>query len=64
MVAKVQKREQKLLRQVARLRIEIDETKQQSEVAQIVETDFFKQLQSRADNLRAKREQSDPEDDE
>lgn len=64
MVAKVQKREQKLLRQVARLRIEIDETKQQSEVAQIVETDFFKQLQSRADNLRAKREQSGPEDDE
>jgi nitrate/nitrite-specific signal transduction histidine kinase len=56
MVDKVKKREQKLLRQVARLRIEIDETKQASEVAQIVETDFFKQLQSRADNLRSKRD--------
>jgi HAMP domain-containing protein len=63
MVQKVQKREQKLLRQVARLRIEIDETKQASEVAQIVDTDFFKQLQSRADNLRSKRGQA-PEDDE
>lgn len=64
MVQKVQKREQKLLRQVARLRIEIDETKQQSEVAQIVETDFFKQLQSRAENLRSKREQQKFEDNE
>jgi hypothetical protein len=64
MVAKVQKREQKLLRQVARLRIEIDETKKKDEVEQIIETDFFKQLQSRADNLRAKRETQVPEDDE
>ena len=64
MVQKVQKREQKLLRQVARLKIEIDENKQADEVAQIVDTDFFKQLQSRADNLRSKRDQTDIEDDE
>jgi HAMP domain-containing protein len=56
MVQKVYRREQKLKRQVAQLKIEIDEKKQASEVSQIVETDFFKQLQSRADNLRSKRD--------
>lgn len=55
MVQKVYKREQKLKRQVAQLKIEIDEKKQASEVSQIVDTDFFKELQSRADNLRSKR---------
>jgi HAMP domain-containing protein len=62
MVQKVQKREQRLLQQVARLRIEIDETKQADEVAQIVDTDFFKQLQSRADKLRSKRGPAASED--
>ncbi|MEN8240797.1 MAG: HAMP domain-containing protein [Chloroflexota bacterium] len=56
MVKKVYKREQKLKRQVAQLKIEIDEKKQASEVSQIVDTDFFKELQSRADNLRSKRD--------
>ena len=56
MVQKVYKREQKLKRQVAQLKIEIDEKKQASEVSQIVDTDFFKELQSRADNLRSKRD--------
>ena len=55
MVEKVYKREQKLRQQVARLRIEIDQTKKQAEVEQIVDTDFFKHLQSRASNLRARR---------
>jgi methyl-accepting chemotaxis protein len=62
MVQKVHKREQKLIRQVARLRIEIDETKQADEVAQIVDTDFFKQLQSRADNLRSQRGKKPPKE--
>jgi len=55
MVEKVYKREQRLRQQVARLRIEIDQTKKQEEVEQIVDTDFFKHLQSRASNLRSRR---------
>ncbi len=62
MVDKVRAREQKLLQQVARLRIEIDETKKQAEVSDIVDTDFFKHLQSRANRLRSERKKSDKQD--
>lgn len=55
MVQKVYKREQNLRQQVARLRIEIDQTKKEEEVGQIVDSDFFKHLQSRASNLRSRR---------
>lgn len=55
MVSKVRERELTLRRQVARLRIEIDETKKKTEVSQIVESDFFRDLQSRASNLRSRR---------
>ncbi|MBI3158024.1 MAG: HAMP domain-containing protein [Chloroflexi bacterium] len=55
MVDKVHKREQSLKQQVAQLKIEIDEVKKQSEVAEIVESDFFKDLKSRASNLRTTR---------
>jgi HAMP domain-containing protein len=58
MVQKVYKREQRLRQQVARLRIEIDQTKKQEEVEQIVDSDFFKHLQSRASNLRSQRKAS------
>jgi methyl-accepting chemotaxis protein len=55
MVDKVREREQTLKRQVAQLKIEIDESKKKSEVSEIVDTDFFKDLQSRASKLREKR---------
>lgn len=55
MVSKVYKREQTLKRQVAQLKIEIDQGKHESEVSEIVETDFFKDLQSRASDLKSKR---------
>ncbi|MBW8012368.1 MAG: cell wall metabolism sensor histidine kinase WalK [Chloroflexi bacterium] len=55
MVGKVHKREQTLLRQVAKLKIEIDESKQQEEVSDIVDSDFFRDLQSRANDLRKRR---------
>ncbi|TAK14032.1 MAG: HAMP domain-containing protein [Anaerolineae bacterium] len=55
MVGKVQKREQSLKAQVAQLKIEIDEVKKQSEVAEIVDSDFFRDLKSRATNLRTAR---------
>jgi len=55
MVDKVYQREQILKQQVARLKIEIDEVKQREGVQEIVETDFFQQLQSRANRLRSER---------
>ena len=55
MVGKVYLREQALRRQVQELKIEIDESKRQHEVSEIVETDFFKDLQARANNMRVRR---------
>ncbi|KAA3645057.1 MAG: HAMP domain-containing protein [Chloroflexi bacterium] len=59
MVEKVYEREQKLLRQVAELRIEIDKGQQSEQVDEIVETDFFRELQSRAAKLRQERDQDE-----
>ncbi len=55
MVDKVYHRELTLKRQVARLKIEIDEVKQKEGVQEIIDTDFFQQLQSRANVLRSER---------
>ncbi len=55
MVDKVYQRELTLKRQVARLKIEIDEVKQKEGVQEIIDTDFFQQLQSRANVLRSER---------
>lgn len=40
---------------VAKLRIEIDQTKRDEEVAEITDTSYFQMLQSRAKELRARR---------
>lgn len=56
MVGKVYQREQTLIRRVEELRIEIDETKRQKQVAEIVDTDFFQTLQDKAQELRARRQ--------
>lgn len=55
MVGKVYMREQALRRQVQELKIEIDESKRSHQVSEIVETDFFKDLQARANNMRVRR---------
>ena len=52
MAAKVYQREQTLRRQVAELKIEIDVTKRHQQVSEIVDTDFFQDLQARARVLR------------
>jgi len=52
MARQVYAREQQLQRQVQQLRIEIDQARNASEVAEITESDFFQQLLSRADELR------------
>jgi len=48
----IQAREQRLALQVQQLRIEIDETRKARAVAEIVESDYFHELQRRAADLR------------
>lgn len=55
MVSKVRQREEKLKKQVAELQIILDEGKQQKQVEEIVDTDFFRDLQSKARAMRARK---------
>jgi len=52
MVDKVYQREATLRRQVEELKIEIDEAKQQKQVSDIVDSDFFQSLQQKARQMR------------
>jgi GAF domain-containing protein len=45
-------REQSLRQEIQQLRIEIDESKRQQQVSEIVDTDFFQDLRAKARNLR------------
>jgi CHASE3 domain sensor protein len=47
-------RERDLQREIQQLRIEIDEAKSQKQVSEIVETDFFRDLQTRARAIRSR----------
>ena len=58
MVSKVYQREQTLRMEVQQLRIEIDKTKQQKQVDEIVESDFFKDLQNKAGVMRRRSQRS------
>ncbi|MGB0561607.1 MAG: HAMP domain-containing protein, partial [Spirulinaceae cyanobacterium] len=55
MAQQVYVREQRLKRQVQELKIEIDETKRKKAVREIAETDFFQELQSKAQDIRKNR---------
>jgi HAMP domain-containing protein/CHASE3 domain sensor protein len=48
-------RENRLRQQIQQLRIEIDEVKRQKEVSQIVDTDFFQDLQRKARHVRQRK---------
>lgn len=52
MVRVVQQREEQLKQEVAQLRIQIDESKRERHVAEIVETDYFQELIVQAQKLR------------
>ena len=52
MVGKVHQREEKLKKQVAELQIVIDEHKRQEQVSEIVDSDFFRDLQVKARKMR------------
>jgi hypothetical protein len=55
MIDKVSQREQSLKQRVAALRIEIDEAKRQKEVKKIVESDAFRELREKAQEMRRRR---------
>jgi nitrate/nitrite-specific signal transduction histidine kinase len=59
MVVAVQTRERKLKQQVQELRIEIDQAKRDRHVKEIVEGDFFQDLQDRAKKMRAQHNRRD-----
>lgn len=54
MARKVEAREQSLTREVRRLQVQIDQDKRDRAVAEITETDFFSDLESKAATLRAR----------
>ncbi len=54
MVREVQAREDRLKQQVQQLRVEIDEGRKARQVAEITETDYFQELQKRAQALKVR----------
>ena len=58
MVSKVYQREQTLRRQVEELKIEIDEVKRQKQVSEIVDSDFFQDLRTKARTMRERKSSS------
>ncbi len=52
MAREIYAREQRLKQQVQQLSIELDEVRQARQVAEITETDYFQQLQAKAQDLR------------
>ncbi len=58
MIGKVAKREENLKQQVADLQIQIDHSKRDEQVKEIVENDFFQSLQSKAYEMRSRRTQT------
>ena len=65
MLEKVRAREEKLKQRVMELEIMIDPEKRDKQVSEIVDSDFFKDLKSKADEMRGKQEQDEgqPKDD-
>ena len=59
MAQAVKMRETKLREQVAALKIEIDDSKKAEEVAQITDSDSFRELQDKISKMRAKRSEED-----
>lgn len=61
MIDKVRVREENLKKRVEELRIEIDEVKRQKQVDEIVESDFFRDLQVKARDMRERSRRSTKE---
>jgi two-component system cell cycle response regulator len=59
MARQVYAREQRLRQQVQELRVEIDEVKKARQVAEITETEYFRELCAKAERLRQRQQQDD-----
>jgi HAMP domain-containing protein len=59
MVGKVYQREQTLIKQVEELKIEIDESKRKKQVMEIVDSEFFQDLQAKSRAMRRRRAEGD-----
>lgn len=59
MAQEVRTRERQLKQQIRELTIQIDQTKKETQVQEIVESDFFQDLQTRAEKLRRNRRRPD-----
>jgi hypothetical protein len=55
MVKGVKEREEKLIRQVEKLTLAIDETKRKTEFEELTKTDFYSNLKSQAQKIRQQR---------
>lgn len=53
MAETIRGREETLRRQVEKLTIQVDQAKRRQAVDEVVETDFFRDLQSKAQTMRA-----------
>lgn len=62
MAQEVHARERQLKQQIRELTIQIDQTKKDTQVQEIVESDFFQDLQTRAEKLRRNRRRADEGD--
>jgi hypothetical protein len=60
MAEEVMSREEKLRQQVTTLQIMIDESKRQEQVAEITDTDFFRELQQKANRMRQRHTAGQP----
>lgn len=60
MAEQVIARESSLRQQVQQLKIEIDQAKKQREVAEVTDSQYFRDLQQRARELRARHQNTDP----
>lgn len=58
MIGKVRDREENLKGKITQLQVEIDEAKRQKQVQEIVETDYFKDIQAKAKRLRERQKPS------
>ncbi|MFQ3584639.1 MAG: DUF3365 domain-containing protein [Cyanobacteriota bacterium] len=64
MINKIIEREQKLRQQIRQLTIEIDQSRKAKEVSEIVESDFFKNLQRKAKSIRQRDPNLEPPEEE
>jgi methyl-accepting chemotaxis protein len=58
MVGKVEQREEKLKERVAALEIMVDQTKRDKQVSEIIDSDFFQDLQVKAKEMRGRKHRS------